>query len=237
MFAVLLFQATTLVVPAAPSAVTATGPDADVEVIEVDGDTLTLAHLAAPRDIPAAVGGNFRLLKTPGGARSIVLSPGDQQRLLDRRLPTHRIALRFSRAVRIVFSPRTPGIRPLPCLELNQPVAAGEALGRNQAIVVACDPAKVRTRLAYDREAGAPVSLAALPAGAYLGPALLPAALPHPRGSAMTLRTKVGPVTIDRTAALVQSGRPGRRAFARLSDGRIIAARLPAGQGDGNDTP
>lgn len=236
MFAALLFQATTLV-PAAPAAVTAADIDLEIAVIEVDGDTLTLAQLAAPRDIPAAVGGNFRLLKAPDGARSIVLTPGDQQRLLDRRLAAHRIAPRFSRAVRIVFSPRPTGMRPSPCFELNRPVTAGEALGRSQARVVACDPAKVRARLAYDREAGAPVAFAALPAGAYLGPALLPAVLPYPRGSAMTLRTRVGPVTVDRTAALVQSGRAGRRAFARLSDGRIIAARLPTDQGDGNDTP
>lgn len=226
MLSVLLLQAATLV-----PAIQAAG----VMVLHVDGDYLTLAHLAAPGDIPAAAGGDFRLLKAPDGVNSIVLTLDDQKRLLRRRLPAFRIAPRTQHDVRVEFARSVNGDRRRPCLALNQPVGAGDPVDRAQASIVPCDPAKQPAQLAYSRDAGAPVARGALSAGAYLGRVLLPPSLPHQRGSEMTLRTRVGPVTIDRSARLVQPGRPGRSAFALLSDGRIVAAPVLAEGGNGDD--
>lgn len=226
MISALLLQAATLPhVAAAP----------DVAALDVEGDFLTLAHLVAPDDVPASVGGDLRLLKVPDGARSIVLTLDDQKRLLGRRLPALRLLPRVQRDIRITFAQPADDGRRAPCFALNQPVAAGLPVGRAQADAVPCDAAKARARIAYNRGAGAPVAATALSAGSYLGPVALPVALPHPPGSEMTLRTRVGPVTIDRSARLVQPGHAGRSAFVALSDGRIVAARLAAEEGNGDD--
>ncbi|NIJ36971.1 hypothetical protein FHR22_001655 [Sphingopyxis panaciterrae] len=226
MLSVLLLQAATLI-PATPAA--------GATLLHVDGDYLTLAHLAAPGDIPAAAGGDFRLLKAPHGVRSIVLTLDDQKRLLHRRLPVFRIAPRTQHDVRVEFARSVNGNRRAPCLALNQPIGVGDPVDRAQASVVPCDHMKRRVLLSYSEDAGAPAARVALPAGAYLGPVLLPLKLPHRRGSEMTLRTRVGPVTVERSARLVQAGRPGRNAFVALSDGRVVAAPLPAEEGNGDD--
>lgn len=225
MFSVLLLQAASLAASATPAGAS----------LEIEGDYLTLAHLAAPGDIPPSIGRDFRLLKRPDGARSIVLTLADQERLLRRRFPALQLAPRARRDLRVTFAPTTHVGRGAPCFALNQPVAALEPIARAQADEVPCDAAKARARLGYDREADAPVATASLSAGSYLGPVLLPAVLARPRGAEMTLRTRVGPVTIDRSARLVQPGRAGRSAFVALSDGRIVAARLAAEPGDSHD--
>lgn len=226
MISILLLHAASLAAPAPPQGTVA---------LEIEGDYLTLAHLAAPGDIPSSVGPGFRLLKRPDGARSIVLTPADQQRLLRRRLPAWRLVPRSAQDLHVAFAPPPTAGRPSPCFALNRPVVAREPIVRAQADEVPCDAAKVRTRLGYDRQAGAPIAASALAAGSYLGPVALPVTLARASGSEMTLRTRVGPVTIDRSARLVQPGRPGHSVFVALSDGRIVAARLAAETGDGDD--
>ncbi|WP_077145902.1 hypothetical protein [Sphingopyxis sp. KK2] len=204
------------------------------EVLVVRGDYLLLRHLVATETLPASTSGDLRLLRVPGGARTILLTETDQRELIRRRLPNVKLAPQQPRTLRIDFE-RAMGATSRTCFELNQPVAAGEPIDAGGATPIACDASRQRVRLSYDLASRAPVSAVALAAGSYLGPVALPSLLPQPTGQTMTLRTRVGPMTIDRAAVLVQPGRAGRHAFVRLSDGKIISAPL-ADDGGPHDT-
>jgi len=200
-------------------------PD-ELPTIRIEGDYLLLRHLAADGSNPAAVDRDFRLLRAPDGVRSIILTPAQQSALLRRRLPALALQPRATTTIRIEFERMVDTANRLGCLATNQPVGAGEWIDATRAQPVACDASRARARLDYDAVARAPRAVTALPAASYLGPVVLPAALPQEPGRTMTLRTRVGPVTIDRSAVLMQPGRPGRSAFVRLSDGSVFAARL-----------
>ena len=196
------------------------------ETLVVRGDHLLLRHLVAAETIPAGTSGDLRLLRVPDGARSVLLTEADQIELLRRRLPSIEIQPQKRRALHVDFERSTNVTAPRPCFELNQPVAAGEAIDAGRAALVTCDVSRSRVRLSYDPTTRAPTATVTLTAGSYLGPVALPAALPQQTGKMLTLRTRVGPVTIDRAAVLMQPGRAGRRAFVRLSDGKIVSAPL-----------
>jgi hypothetical protein len=208
------------------AALAATGSPAATPSLAIEGDHLLLHHLVAPGEIPRGVSADMRLLTAPAGRRTLILTREAQERLLRRRLPAVRLAPRASGAVRLVFAPR--GLRKAggACFELREPLAAGAWVSVEQVSAVPCNDARVAAPLAYDRVARVPRTRLALAAGSYLGAIELPPTLPQPRGAALTLRTRVGPVTIYRDAILEQPGWAGRPAFVRLSDGNIIAAPL-----------
>jgi hypothetical protein len=192
----------------------------------VQGDYLLLRHLVAADRIPAGTPGDFRLLRAPGNATRIELTEAEQAELLRRRLPMAGLTPQRRGSLRVEFARSDNAASPRQCLALNQPVSAGDAIDAARVVSAPCEADRPRARLFYDHAVRAPVATTALAAGSYLGPVAVPAALPQPAGGTMTLRTRVGPVTIDRTATLIQPGRTGRRAFVRLSDGEIVAARL-----------
>jgi hypothetical protein len=217
------------------AALPAAGAVPEAAVLVVRGDYLLLRHLVAPETLPLGASGDLRLLRVPDGARTILLTEADQREILHRRLPSAKMEPQRRRTLRIDFERVMGAVAPRLCFELNQPIAAGDAIDAGRATVVTCDTDRARARLSYDPTARVPKATIALAAGSYLGPVVLPSSLPQPAGQTMTLRTQVGPVTVDRAAVLVQPGRAGRHVFARLSDGKIISAPL-ADDGGHHDT-
>lgn len=57
-----------------------------------------------------------------------------------------------------------------------------------------------------------------------------PALVAHPvaGGTALTLVSSVGPVSVERAVTTLQGARPGRRVFVRDGDGNVFASRLAA---------
>jgi len=208
------------------------GAPGDMPALRIEGDYLLLRHLVAAAAIPAGIDGNVRLLRVPEGKTGIVLTPDEQRQLLHRRLPTLRLRPKAQTALRITFDRRADLARQPACFALNQPIAADEWIAAGHVDRVPCDAGRTRAPVLYDASARAPRAAAALAAGTYLGRVALPAKLPQQRGEEMTLRTRVGPVTIDRSAVLMQPGRAGHRAFVRLSDGAIVAATLADERGE-----
>lgn len=208
------------------TSISTAGPIPEPAVLVVHGNYLLLRHLVPPKSLPAEASGDLRLLRVPDGKRSVLLTEGDQREILRRRLPHVKIGLQNMRPLRIEFEADKNSAVTRPCFELNQPIGAGNAIDGGRATVVSCDAGRARVRLYYDQLARAPKAPVALATGSYLGPIVLPKSLPTPAGQMMTFRTQVGPVTVDRSAVLMQPGRPGRSAFVRLSDGNIISATL-----------
>lgn len=197
-----------------------------VSPLAVDGDHLLLHHLVARESIPAGIDPDFRLMRVPKGHRSITLTVEAQRKLLKRRLPNVKLAPRTAQAIEVTFARKTPAEDARPCFELGQPLEGGAWIGAEHIRQTACDDGRRAAPLAYDAAARAPRTLSALAAGSYVGRIVVPSRLPLPKGSELTLHTRVGPVAVDRNAVLEQPARPGRRAFVRLSDGSIIAAKL-----------
>jgi hypothetical protein len=52
------------------------------------------------------------------------------------------------------------------------------------------------------------------------------------QGSTMTLRSRIGPVTIERPVTLLQPGRDRRSVFVRDSDGQVYTAPVALDQSE-----
>lgn len=200
-------------------------PLPQAEALAVEDGYVLLRHIVDSKNIPAGIDPDMRLLKIPVSRSAVSLTPADQHRLLARRLPGRAFRLRNNEGIRFSVR-RADRVGHHACFELNQPVAGGEWVGRDQVRPAICDSGRGVEALAFDRSGHVPVARSALDAGAYLGALDIPLTPPLPAGTQMTLRTRVGPVTIDRVASLAQPGVPGRKVFVRLSDGKVIAARL-----------
>lgn len=193
--------------------------------LDIEGRDLALTDLVSSSTLPRELEDDFILLTAPDGVEKIELPVEAQERLLRQRLPTYRLDLKQQRTLQISFSP-SASRQQVTCYALKQPVDAGGYLHAALAEVVACDATREVAEIRMSSAASAPQAVTALPQGAYLGEISLPRSFTHAAGSEMTLTTRTGPVTITRSAVLMQPGRPGRQVFIRLSDNRIIAARL-----------
>lgn len=156
-----------------------------------------------------------------------MISFAEQQALLRRLYPGEDIAPRHKRD--IVFVARTGGRSATlqgTCYLLRRDVPQGDYLAPDDFAPTACDASTPKVRIAYDKAARALYATSDLPALGYAGAVALPASTPVRAGSAMTLRTISGPVTIDRSVTTLQAGRTGKRVFVRTRDGDVVAHPL-----------
>ena len=112
------------------------------------------------------------------------------------------------------------------CFAAARDLAAGAVLVPADLAAVACANGAKRAPLRYDRASGAPVTVAAVTAGTYLGHVLPLADARVEKGDKLTLRATAGPVTIERAVVAMQPGRSGGRVFVRDSEGKVFAAPL-----------
>ena len=167
--------------------------------------------------------------RIPASRTQRLISFAEQKVLLRRLYPGQDIAPRHQRD--IVFVARTGG-RPSTlqgtCYLLRRDVPQGDYLAPDDFAPTTCDADGPKVRIAYDKVARALYASSDLPASGYVGAVALPASTPVRAGSAMTLRTISGPVTIDRSVTTLQAGRSGKRVFVRTRDGDVVAHPLDA---------
>ncbi|HZF44360.1 MAG TPA: flagella basal body P-ring formation protein FlgA [Sphingomonadaceae bacterium] len=121
--------------------------------------------------------------------------------------------------------PRAANVATGVCASTAQAVAKGAALTMADVVVVPCEAA-VSAPVRFDRSALALRASAHLPAGTRLGRLALPAAPDIDKGDELTLRSTVGPVSVERQVVALQSGRSGGRVFVRDAEGQVVSAPL-----------
>lgn len=180
-----------------------------------------VAIVARGRDLP--------ILRLASGAQGVTLDQPTLRVLVANRLPGTRFMLRGSVSMRFV---RGQGGAPAPgnCLVARTTVPAGVRIDAELVERARCTGAVTSAAsVGYDRATRTPFARKEIAAGANLGPLRIGAAASVPTGQAMTLRTSVGPVTIERQVVSLQPARAGRRAFVRTDDGSVMSARMSAG--------
>lgn len=108
------------------------------------------------------------------------------------------------------------------CQVTSAAIAAGAAITRDKIASGPCTAAAVAIR--YDAARGYLVARRDLPAGSPLGHLVVPPPATVAKGDAMTLVSRVGPVTVERSVTALQSGSVGRRVFVRDRGGHVFAA-------------
>ena len=157
----------------------------------------------------------------------LLLTVADQQMLLRRAYPGLEVKRRH--AADILFMTHQRHIEAAArgiCYRLRHNVAEGDYVARDDFAPTACDAAATPVKLAYDKAARALFSRSDLPAFSYAGAITLRSSDPVRAGTAMTLRTISGPVTIDRNVVTLQASRAGQHIFVRTKDGTVLAHPL-----------
>lgn len=172
---------------------------------------------------------DLALLQLPDAGATLELDEARRVQLLRNRMPGRNFALRHRGTLTIARAdepapsrdPRGPS-----CYSARSDLPAGTYIVRADVNQVDCSAARGDARLRYDAAARAPYARDQVAAGSYLGALRLEADRPVARGTAMLLRTRVGPVTIERKVVAIQAGRGGKRLFVRAGDGAAFASRL-----------
>lgn len=112
------------------------------------------------------------------------------------------------------------------CYATAHLVSAGTVLVEGDVTPVECRTEAPRPAIRYDRAGGVLVAADALPAGSYLGRLAPLAGEGVAQGAALTLRSRSGPVTIERRVVAMQPGRPGGKLFVRDAGGQVFAVVL-----------
>jgi len=180
------------------------------------------------RDLARGAGdGEMIVASLPSRAAELTLNEEQRVALLRKRVPGVRFALRHGGDVRFARGPGTVvQSGETACFSARTEIPVGHYVGRDEVNNVPCIANATEPRLRYDAEAAAAVARASIPAGSYLGRLRLPESTPVAAGRSMLLRTRVGPVSIERTVTALQSGRVGERLFVRTDDGKLMASRL-----------
>lgn len=161
------------------------------------------------------------VLRLPSGRRRMTLPVPAIAALVKRRVPS--LSIGGVGSVTIVSRPS--GLAVPACWTSIRAMQAGEAVTVRDAVPSPCGGATSAADIRYGGNA-MPIIRYRIPAGASLG-RLLP--VPADRvtaGAALTLRSVLGPVTIERAVTTLQPGRSGRRVFVRDGDGQVFAATL-----------
>lgn len=114
------------------------------------------------------------------------------------------------------------------CFAAARDIAPGETIVADDLVAVDCRADAPRPPVRRDRASGMPVATGAIPAGAYLGRTADAGDRVVAAGAMLTLRSRAGPVTIERPVTALQPGRPGRKLFVRDAEGAVFAVRLEA---------
>ena len=118
------------------------------------------------------------------------------------------------------------------CLKVRNDVPAGAVLTTANADPVECDIAQVAAKLRFDRSSRSVLAAEPIAAGGYLGRVALPSGDVVQRGERLSLRSRSGPVVIERSVVAMQVGRSGRRVFVRDADGHVFAVRAHTDRGN-----
>jgi flagella basal body P-ring formation protein FlgA len=170
--------------------------------------------------------------RVPSGRSRMTVSRAALARLVQRAVPSLQVeGSETPIEVRVALAPL--GRAPVPCFALLRAVRADEPLTMEDVGQVACGGDKAAAPVRYQRRGSVARAAAALPEGSYLGRVALPAEKGVDRGEALTLASRVGPVTVERSVVSLQPGRPGRRLFVRDEEGHVIAAAVADGKQGG----
>lgn len=120
---------------------------------------------------------------------------------------------------------RRPGADAGECRVTSIAIAAGAAIAGDRVVAGPCAAA---AGVRYDAARGFVVASRDLPAGSPLGHLVVPPPAAVARGDAVTLVSRAGPVTVERSVTALQSARDGGRVFVRDGSGHIFAAPLAA---------
>lgn len=166
--------------------------------------------------------GSTPVLRLPAERHRITLSAPALAALLRRQLPGREVA---GDGTTIIALRRAPARVQAGCWASTRALHAGEPVTVRDVVPAGCAgsaPAKV-VAAGADR---APAAAGELAAGAYLGRLLPVPAGRIASGTALALRSAVGPVVIERGVTTVQPGRSGRQVFVRDGEGHVFAALL-----------
>jgi len=108
------------------------------------------------------------------------------------------------------------------CQATSAAIAAGAAITRDKIAAGPC--AAITTAIRYGATRGYLVARRDLPAGSPLGHLVVPPPATVAKGDAMTLVSRAGPVTVERSVIALQSGSVGRQVFVRDRGGHVFAA-------------
>jgi hypothetical protein len=114
------------------------------------------------------------------------------------------------------------------CVAAARDLVADVALTTHDVTAADC-PAKSTARVPVTRSGAAVMLGTTVAAGTPLGRLLPPSAV-FRRGDALTLRSAIGAVAIERRVVAAQDGRAGRPAFVRDADGHAFAVPVGAGR-------
>lgn len=208
--------------PPLPDSIVQADPQPSAHV-RLKSRTIHLRDLAEGGDF-----GDLVVAQIPEHETSTLLTSADQQRLIRNRLPGQHLNLRY-RASLLLSVDNISKSDPKPsrtCYETKVPLSADSFVARADLEAVACDPDRTHVRLAFDRVAKAPYAPVNLPARSYIGRVWAPLTKPIAVGTAMTLRTTSGPVTIEQAATALQPGRRGQKIFVRTADNKVFSETL-----------
>jgi hypothetical protein len=191
--------------------------------IALHDDAVRIADIAI-----APAGENRIVARLPRRASGVALTEAQRRSLLRGRVPGGQFRLRHTGTIWLARGAVTTPAYVLrgPCYTARTDLPAGSYLDRDAVAETECRAATAERRLGYDAAARVAVARDTIPAGAYLGRLRLIDRAPVAPGQAMTLRTSVGPVIVDRTVTSLQPGRHGKRLFVRTDDGKLLASTL-----------
>ncbi|KQN21431.1 hypothetical protein ASE86_14495 [Sphingomonas sp. Leaf33] len=189
-----------------------------VPMVTVDTRDVRVADLVRDADrerLDAATAARV-VLRLPAGQRQVTL-PGPVAAALIRRAG---VVATGTAPVRITIRAVVRGAAN--CWTSTRSLAVGETITIDDVAPAACNGESV----AIGFVGGVPTVRDTVVAGAALG-RLVPATAGRVApGTALTLRSIAGPVTIERSVTTMQAGRSGRRVFVRDGEGQVVAAPL-----------
>lgn len=208
--------------PPLPDTIVLADPRANANV-QLKSRNIRLRDLAEGGDF-----GELVVAQIPENETSTLLTSADQQRLIRNRLPGQHLKLKY-RVSLLLFVNNISRSDPKPsrvCYETKAPLSADSFVARADLEEVACHPKRPHVRLAFNRTAKTPYTPVNLPARSYVGPVWAPLTKPIAIGTAMTLRTISGPVTIEQSAVSLQPGRLGQKVFVQTADRQVFSEKL-----------
>lgn len=191
--------------------------EAGVATVQLGSDGLVRV-----RDLArVASGGELVVMRAP---RTRTLSVSQQQQAVRNRLPGADFTLRHQQPIRFAIAGSEQVARTAECSAAATLIPAGRMVEAADLVPLPC-PAQIQGNWLRP-VAGGYQARADIPAGTPLGRPLVRAITPIAAATPVVLRTAIGPVVIERQAATVQPGRPGRSVFARTADGAVLVAPL-----------
>lgn len=194
------------------------------DIVRLEGDQIRLGQVVELTSASASLG-KVVIARLPDGSARIELTRAQLASLAVRAVPglaveTGQGSVSFIRAEHM----RRPGPA---CFEAAVPVVAGAPITRSDAIRTGCDDTRMAARLRFDPSSRSALAAGPVAVGDYLGAVRLGDAPTVRRGDLLTLRSRSGPVTIERSVIAMQPAHtPDRKVFVKDEDGQVFAGPL-----------